>query len=149
MANIAEGFDRQSKKEFSQFLNYASASASEVQSHLYVAFDQKYISEQEFMLVYEQSVKTKSLINGFIKICQNTPQLCWGDEWLSLPPGGRGLGWGGNDVIITPTLILPHQGGGKFFRELDAPQLCCGVLHFWDATLEENMDEDLIARVWI
>jgi len=21
------------------------------------------------------------------------------------------------------TLILPHQGGGKFFRELDAPQL--------------------------
>jgi hypothetical protein len=31
--------------------------------------------------------------------------------------------------VITPTLILPHQGGGEFFRELDAPQLCCGVLH--------------------
>jgi hypothetical protein len=31
--------------------------------------------------------------------------------------------------MITPTLILPHQGGGKFFRELDTPQLCCGVLH--------------------
>ena len=42
------------------------------------------------------------------------------------------------------TLILPHpsgpealpgwrQGGGKFFRDLDAPQLCCGVLHsFWN-----------------
>jgi len=26
-----------------------------------------------------------------------------------------------NDLIITSTLILPHQGGGKFFRELDAP----------------------------
>jgi len=65
----------------------------------------------------------------FIKICQNTPQLCWGDEWPTLSPGGRGLGRGGNDLIITPTLILPHQGGGKFFRELDAPQLCCGVLH--------------------
>jgi hypothetical protein len=37
---------------------------------------------------------------------------------------------GGNDLVITPTLILPHQGGGEFFRELDAPQLCCGVLHF-------------------
>jgi hypothetical protein len=35
-----------------------------------------------------------------------------------------------NYLIITPTLILPHQGGGKFFRELDASQLCCGVLHF-------------------
>jgi len=32
-----------------------------------------------------------------------------------------------NDLIITSTLILPHQGGGKFFRELDAPQLCSGV----------------------
>jgi hypothetical protein len=32
--------------------------------------------------------------------------------------------------MVTPTLILPRQGGGKFFRELDAPQLCCGVLHY-------------------
>jgi hypothetical protein len=29
---------------------------------------------------------------NFIKICQNTPQLCWGDEWPTLSPGGRGLG---------------------------------------------------------
>ena len=66
MANIAEGFDRQSKKEFSKFLNYASASASEVQSHLYVALDQKYISEEDFRVSYAQTQKTKSLINGFI-----------------------------------------------------------------------------------
>jgi hypothetical protein len=38
-------------------------------------------------------------------------------------PWGRGLGCGVNDLIITPTLILPPQGGGRFFRELDAPQL--------------------------
>ncbi len=66
VANIAEGFDRQSRKEFVQFLYYASASASEVQSHLYVALDQHYISEQEFEIAYEQAKKTKSLINGFI-----------------------------------------------------------------------------------
>jgi hypothetical protein len=35
-------------------------------------------------------------------------------------------GEGGIYLIITPTLILPHQGGGKFFRELDAPQLPLG-----------------------
>ena len=28
----------------------------------------------------------------FIKMCQNTPQLCWVDEWPILSPGGRGLG---------------------------------------------------------
>ena len=27
---------------------------------------------------------------GFIKICQNTPQLCWGDEWPPSPLGGEG-----------------------------------------------------------
>ena len=30
--------------------------------------------------------------SAFIKMCQNTPQLCWGDEWPTLSPGGRGLG---------------------------------------------------------
>ena len=49
-----------------------------------------------------------------------------------LPSGERVRVRAGNDLIITPTLILPHQGGGKFFKELDAPQLCCGVLHFLD-----------------
>ena len=29
---------------------------------------------------------------SFIKMRQNTPQLCWGDEWPALSPGGRGLG---------------------------------------------------------
>jgi len=34
---------------------------------------------------------------------------------------------------LNPPPCLPagrHQGGGKSFRELDAPQLCCGVLHY-------------------
>jgi four helix bundle protein len=66
MANIAEGFDRQSKREFIRFLYYASGSGSEVQSHLYVALDQKYISETDFQETYNQARKTKSLINGFI-----------------------------------------------------------------------------------
>ena len=40
MSNIAEGFDSQSDIEFIKFLNYSRRSASEVQSHLYVALDQ-------------------------------------------------------------------------------------------------------------
>ena len=66
MANIAEGFDRPSKKDFTLFLNYASSSCSEVQSHLYVALDQSYISQEDFSFAYNQARKTKSLINGFI-----------------------------------------------------------------------------------
>ena len=68
MANIAEGFDRQSKKEFIKFLYYASGSGSEVQGHLYVALDQEYISEENFQDTYNQDRKTKGLIFSLLLI---------------------------------------------------------------------------------
>ena len=48
MANIAEGFGRRSDKEFANFLNMAHGSATEDQSHLYVALDLSYINESTF-----------------------------------------------------------------------------------------------------
>ncbi len=53
MANIAEGFGRNSDKEFARFLDIAHASVSESQSHLYVALDLGYISETDFTELYE------------------------------------------------------------------------------------------------
>jgi len=52
MANIAEGFGRRSDKEFANFLNMAHGSASETQSHLYVAFDLGYLDQTSFDEVY-------------------------------------------------------------------------------------------------
>ncbi len=48
MSNIAEGFSRRSNKEFIQYLFISKSSSAEVQSHLYVALDQKYISKEAF-----------------------------------------------------------------------------------------------------
>jgi four helix bundle protein len=48
MNNIAEGFDSETTAEFLRFLRYAKRSCSEVQSELYIALDQKYISNDEF-----------------------------------------------------------------------------------------------------
>jgi four helix bundle protein len=67
MANIAEGFDSGSKRNFIVFLNYAYRSASEAQSLLYVAIDLKYITDQEFHENSSQLQTIKSLIGGFIK----------------------------------------------------------------------------------
>ena len=67
MANIAEGFDSQSDTEFIRFLIYSRRSSSEVQSHLYVALDQKYIEKQQFDEIYEKAVIVKNLISGFIR----------------------------------------------------------------------------------
>ena len=67
MANCAEGFVRRSGKEFIQFLFIAMSSAAEVQSHLYVALDQKYISNDVFQDIYNQADKTSKIISGLIK----------------------------------------------------------------------------------
>ena len=71
MANIAEGFDSQSNKSFIQFLGYALRSATEVQSHLYVALDQRYVSREVFDDLYQQAVKVKSIIHGFMRYLRN------------------------------------------------------------------------------
>ena len=65
MANIAEGFDCESKIEFAGFLGIARRSAVEVQSILYAALDIVYINQEDFDLHYEQARRTKALIGGF------------------------------------------------------------------------------------
>jgi len=67
MANIAEGFSRRSDKEFIQFLFISKASAAEVQSHLYVALDQSYVTHDGFHRMYDQAEKVSKIISGFIK----------------------------------------------------------------------------------
>ena len=66
MHNIAEGFDSETNAEFVRFLRYAKRSCSEVQSELYVALDEGYISADEFKDVYEQASRTRAAIRGFI-----------------------------------------------------------------------------------
>lgn len=66
MHNIAEGFDAETTAEFIRFLRYAKRSCTEVQSELYVALDEDYITQTEFDDAYEQAQRTRAAIRGFI-----------------------------------------------------------------------------------
>ncbi len=67
MSNIAEGYARQSDKEFVQFLFVGLGSIAEVQSQLYLANDLSYISKDEFDGTFEQSAEVARLINGLLR----------------------------------------------------------------------------------
>ena len=72
MSNLAEGFSRRSTKEFIQFLFIAKGSAAEVQSQIYVALDQGYISQEKFNDLYSKADEVARLISGFIQYLLGT-----------------------------------------------------------------------------
>jgi len=72
MANIAEGFERDGRREFVRFLTIAKASAGEVESHAFVAVDLGYISEPEFSELRSHLGRCKQLIRGLIRYLKAT-----------------------------------------------------------------------------
>ncbi|MCO6500918.1 MAG: four helix bundle protein [Vicingus serpentipes] len=77
MDNIAEGFDRNSTKEFRQYLFIYKASTSEVKSQLYRALDQNYITQQEFENTFSLATDVSKLIGGLLNYLKdkNTRQI--------------------------------------------------------------------------
>jgi len=72
MDNIAEGFDRDGRQEFIQFLSFSKSSASEVRSQLYRAFDRKHINQSDFDDLSNQAQEIGKMIGGFIKYLKNS-----------------------------------------------------------------------------
>lgn len=66
MDNIAEGFERDGNREFTQFLAIAKGSLGEVRSQMYRVFDRNVIAEKEFKTLYDETITLAGKIGAFI-----------------------------------------------------------------------------------
>lgn len=72
MSNIAEGFERNRRGEFFQFLTIAKSSYAEVRSQLYIAFDCAYIDKETFNQLLAQAEEVARIIGG---LCSSVEEL--------------------------------------------------------------------------
>ena len=70
-SNIAEGFERNTDKDFKHFLYISKASTAEVRSQLYLALDLDYINSEQFKNLSSKTVEISKLLAGFIKYLKN------------------------------------------------------------------------------
>jgi four helix bundle protein len=70
-SNIAEGYERQTNKEFIQYLYIAKGSSAELQTQLYIAQKLNYILKEKAVELIDKSKKISSMIYNLINYRKN------------------------------------------------------------------------------
>lgn len=71
--NIAEGFERSTRKEYLNFLNIAKGSAGEVRSLLRVALEVGYLEQQTYTKLYNQAMELSRMLSNQIQAINQLP----------------------------------------------------------------------------
>lgn len=73
IANIAEGFESQTQALFITYLGRSKASAGEVRSQLYLAFDLGYLNNDDFILILNDVKQISRSLYKFIVYLRSLP----------------------------------------------------------------------------
>jgi four helix bundle protein len=74
-ANIVEGREHKSEREFARFLGYALGSTSELEHHLIVARDLRTITDTDFSSTLDQLIDVRKMLHGLLAKLSQTPSL--------------------------------------------------------------------------
>jgi four helix bundle protein len=66
-ANIAEGYERNHKKEYQQYLFIAKGSLGEVETYLLLDRDLQYITQAEYDAIEDKRAQAARVLIGLIK----------------------------------------------------------------------------------
>ena len=66
-SNVAEGFERQGKKEFINFLNYAKGSTGELRSQVYIGMKIGYVPTDKGKAWINETNQISSMLYGLMK----------------------------------------------------------------------------------
>ncbi len=66
-SNIAEGYGRNSTKDYLRFLQISSGSLYELQTQLEICLNLEYLSKKEFNEIYEQSREIERMLSSLIR----------------------------------------------------------------------------------
>lgn len=84
LSNIAEGFDRGTKAEFIDALFIAKGEVGEVRSQLYIAYDRRYITEEESKKGLALTDECSRLIQSFVDKVKGNAAM--GRQWKQVLP---------------------------------------------------------------